>query len=121
VEHLSEVAADSLSMLSSSKIATVGFDTRESLVRDPEEDRHLKRLDAILASQSFPKILVRLEHDPLFDYNLSDSLNVIYRAFPLGRSHGILEVERLPYERRDAVRELTDDCLSTRMSNQATS
>jgi hypothetical protein len=56
------------------------------------------------------KILIRLE------FANDTFLDAIYDAFASGQALGILEVEVLPSEKRFAVQEFTDDCLSKGMS-----
>lgn len=110
---MSRVVADMFSTLSTNHIATVGFDTKEGLLRDHVEVQHMQRLDTILASHTFPKlsrILVRLDYIPDSKFSLYDSSNIIYHAFRLGRARGIVEVEQLPYERRALIWDLFDDC-----------
>jgi hypothetical protein len=110
---LGQAAVDMFLSLSFDSITTVGIDTKEELLRDPKEVQQLQRLDSILASPAFSKVsrvLVRLEHEPPSLYPLSDSSNIIYSAFRLGHGRKIVEVEKLPNERRELIRDLADDC-----------
>jgi hypothetical protein len=109
----------------SSRIRIIGLDMREGLLRDSQEMHHLGRLGATLGCERrFPRlsrILIRLEFAFCIEFDLENASKMVYRAFPwVSIRPGILVVERLPFERNQGVRELTDDCHSTVMLSRAT-
>jgi hypothetical protein len=104
-------AADLVCKLPSTKITTIGIDVSPDFL-SKFEGYHLQRLGRSVTSR-FPrlsKILIRLE------FANDTFLDAIYDAFASGQALGILEVEVLPSEKRFAVQEFTDDCLSKGMS-----
>jgi hypothetical protein len=124
-------AVHMLSAISSDRTTTVGFDISHLLVCGVEEERPLKNLGTIMASNNLSGvscISIRLEYD--WDYTRSDhpgeamlehamrySLDVIYGAFQFTRARGILEVEHLSCERHDSDPEghITNDCFVTKI------
>jgi hypothetical protein len=113
---LGGAAVDMLSSLPYNSITTVGIDTREGLLHDRVEIQQMQSLDTILASPAFSKltkIVIRLEYEHTMKHPFGDSCTIIYHAFQSVHRRGIVAVEQLPYERREIIRDLADDCSGT--------
>lgn len=107
------IAASILSSVSSTKVSRIGFDVRVQLLCDSVEHKGYVQIGAVLASVPFSclkNILFRLEYEPPFRYLRAESLAAISSAFTVDRIAKLTNLEELPYERRDTVRRITDDC-----------
>lgn len=107
---MAQIAADILSIIPPETIVLLGLDVQHTLIRDTVEVEDFRRLSSAIKTRDFKKlryIRVRLEYDPArHDSDLKEAVRILRDVFP----RKVLRVETLPFERRHAVRDVTDDC-----------
>lgn len=105
---MSQAAADFLSIIPPKEIRLIGLDIRYGLLCNVVEMEHLERLAEKLKNRDkFGKlhgIHVRLEFQ-FGGFPFEPAAQALRGIF----QEKLLSVESLPYERRDSVRDVTDD------------
>ncbi|KAF9462775.1 hypothetical protein BDZ94DRAFT_1309308 [Collybia nuda] len=105
----SAIALDILCKIPPGNLVNIGLDTAHTLIRDSAEVETLKIIAEVLKTRGFTKlrrIHIRMEYD-IPKYTFAEAVQILRGVF----QDSLLTVESIPYERRNTLRDATDDCI----------